>query len=71
MKFYEKVSRSFAKSITFRVLVLISDSFIIYFITHRFDTTLEVIIFSNIFSTVLYFFHERVWTKIHWGKVHQ
>lgn len=56
--------RSLIKAITFRLLIIISDSFVIYFITHRFDVTLGVIFFSNIASTVLYFIHERIWNKV-------
>ncbi|MBI5817243.1 MAG: DUF2061 domain-containing protein [Candidatus Yonathbacteria bacterium] len=29
---------------------------------------LAVIVFSNLASTIIYFFHERAWNKIHWGK---
>ncbi len=64
----EKVRRSLVKSVTFRVLVIVSDSIIIYAITRRVDMTVGVIIFSNILSTILYFIHERAWAKIHWGK---
>lgn len=66
--FHEFVQRSFVKAVTFRALILISDGIIIYAITHRYDTTFWVIFFSNLASTVLYFLHERVWDRIHWGK---
>lgn len=68
-KFSEKVSRSIIKAITFRMLILVSDSIIIFAITHRFDVTLGVMIFSNIGSTLIYLFHERIWNSIHWGKI--
>jgi len=57
------------KAIIFRILILISDGIIIFAITHRYDITLGVIIFSNFSSTVLYFLHERIWNRIRWGKV--
>lgn len=68
MAFFEHSSRSLVKALTFRVLILISDSVIIFAITRRYDITLSVIFFSNLFSTVLYFIHERIWNKVHWGK---
>ena len=68
MIFKENVSRSLVKSITFRILIILSDSIVIYLITKRFDTTVSLIIISNLASTVIYFIHERIWTKIHWGK---
>lgn len=67
--FREDVKRSVTKAITFRLLILVSDGFIILAITHRFDVALGVIFFSNLASTLLYLFHERVWDGIHWGKM--
>jgi uncharacterized membrane protein len=66
--YLEHNKRSLVKALTFRSVILISDSIIIYLITHRLDITLSVIVFSNIASTVLYFVHERFWNRIQWGK---
>ena len=70
-EYYEHHKRSLAKTITYRILILISDGAIVFFITHRYDTTIKVILISNIASTLLYFFHERVWNKSRWGKAPQ
>lgn len=66
--FRENVKRSVTKAITFRLLILISDGIIILAITHRFDVALGVIFFSNLASTLMYLFHERIWDGIRWGK---
>ena len=66
--FNEHFKRSLVKAITFRLIILISDGIIIFTITHRFDITFSVILFSNLSSTILYFIHERIWNKINWGK---
>jgi adenylylsulfate kinase len=71
MAFREHYKRSIIKAITYRFVILISDGFIIFLITHRYDTTAKVIVFSNIASTLLYFFHERFWNTVHWGKLHK
>lgn len=71
MAFHEHAKRSLLKALTYRFVILISDGLIIFTITHRYDTTLQVIVFSNIASTILYFVHERFWNNIHWGKSHQ
>ena len=68
MPFSERVSRSVAKAVTFRLLIILADSIVIFALTHRYDITLWVVIISNISSTILYFLHERVWNGIHWGK---
>lgn len=71
INFNEHTKRSLVKAITFRCIILVSDGIIIFAITHRYDITLSVILFSNFSSTILYFLHERVWNKIHWGKISQ
>ncbi len=64
----ERVRRSVAKSISYRILIIISNFVIIFLITHRWDITLSVLIISNISSTILYYLHERFWTRIRWGR---
>jgi len=65
----EKQKRSFAKSVTFRILVIISDLVIILAFTHRYDLAIGVTVVTNIGSTILYYLHERFWAKIKWGIV--
>ncbi len=67
-KFYEQGKRSLVKSVTFRIVVLLSDMTVIFLITRRYDLTLDVVLFTNLGSTLLYFFHERIWNKIYWGR---
>ena len=67
-KFHEQIKRSLVKSITFRILVLALDIIIMFSITRRYDQTFWLVFLSNIGSTIIYFFHERIWNIIHWGK---
>lgn len=60
--------RSFMKSITFRVTVIVSDAIITFAITHRYDITIGFVVFTNLASTILYYLHERIWSHIHWGR---
>lgn len=68
MAFHESNTRSIIKAITFRFIILCSDAVVVFTVTHNYNTTLNVILISNLASTVLYFFHERAWNTIHWGK---
>ena len=63
----EKHQRSIVKSITFRIIVVISDLTIITLVTHRYDVAIGITVATNIGSTILYYLHERVWTRIKWG----
>ncbi|MFA5830464.1 MAG: DUF2061 domain-containing protein [Candidatus Paceibacterota bacterium] len=68
MNYQEQHKRSIAKAITFRCLVMVSDFVIITAITHRYDVAFGIIIALNIASTALYYFHERSWNKVAWGR---
>jgi adenylylsulfate kinase len=65
----EKPRRSIVKAITYRAIIMCSDGLIIFFLTHRYDLALGVILFSNLASTILYIAHERFWSRINWGRV--
>lgn len=67
MKSKEHWKRSLAKTITYRVLILILDFSVIYLLTGRYDVALTFMIISNIYTSVAYFIHERVWDRVSWG----
>lgn len=69
MKFKETQKRSIIKSITFRIAIILADLAVIYILTRRIDATIELTVFTNITSTILYFAHERVWNGINWGRL--
>jgi uncharacterized membrane protein len=71
MAVYIQKKRSVVKAITFRSIVLFSDFLIVYLITHRVDTSLGLVILTNLASTTLYYLHERFWTGIKWGRVQE
>ena len=64
----DNVTRSVAKSFTFRVAIVISDAVITFALTHRYDLTIGFVVFTNLASTVLYYMHERFWAHIRWGR---
>ena len=68
MKTYVQVKRSLVKAMTFRTLILCSDAVVIFLITHRWETTVSLVIATNLASTTLYFIHERIWSRIQWGR---
>jgi len=68
MKGNEPVKRSLVKAVTYRLIILVSDSIILYALTRRFDVTLDMMILSNLASTILYVIHERLWNRMKWGK---
>lgn len=68
MVFKERNHRSVIKTVTYRILIIITNGAIVFLSTSQLDTTFHVLGISSITSTVIYFAHERAWNNVHWGK---
>jgi adenylylsulfate kinase len=64
----ETLKRSAVKTISYRVAILILDFTSIYLFTGKIKIALGFMVISNIYTTIGYFFHERIWDNIKWGK---
>ena len=64
----ETLQRSVVKTISYRVVILVLDFVSIYLFTGKVKVALGFMIVSNIYTTLIYFFHERFWDNIKWGK---
>ena len=60
--------RSLAKSLTWRVIAVVSTFVIGYAMTGSWSFASSLTIVSNVINFVLYYVHERVWLGIAWGK---
>lgn len=68
MVFHEDSNRSLVKTISYRILIIIATSLILFIFTGNVELTLGVTLVTSIVCTILYYIHERVWNNIHWGK---
>ncbi len=66
--FHEAWKRSLAKALSYRALILIFDFVVIDYATGRADIALGFVLLSNIYTTVAYYAHERVWDGVKWGQ---
>lgn len=64
----EKVKRSLAKTVSWRILGTLDTVIISYLITGTMRLALSIGLIELVSKMVLYFFHERMWNKINWGK---
>jgi uncharacterized membrane protein len=60
--------RSAVKSISYRALSITVDSAVAYFFTQSFVISAGIVLFVNLYSTLLYYFHERIWARVRWGR---
>ena len=65
----EKLSRSIVKTVSYRIFILILDFTTIYLFTGKVKIAIGFMLVSNLYTTIGYFFHERIWDKIKWGKM--
>ncbi len=61
------LKRSLLKTIIYRVLIVALDFGFIYLFTGKLKVAVGFMIVSNIYTSVSYFFYERIWDKIKWG----
>jgi uncharacterized membrane protein len=67
-KFYEKIPRSVAKVITWRVIVTITNFIGGWLASGSWKVGLGVVTFALVVNSILYSFHERTWNRYDWGK---
>ena len=64
----ETNTRSFAKTVSWRLTGSFSTFMISYLILGSFSIAGSIAVIQIIANTILYYLHERVWNKIFWGK---
>ncbi|MBA82520.1 MULTISPECIES: DUF2061 domain-containing protein [unclassified Leeuwenhoekiella] len=64
----EKPLRSIVKSISWRIVGTMDTVLISWFITGALTLAFSIGAVELVTKMVLYFFHERIWNTINWGK---
>lgn len=61
--------RSIAKTISWRVVATIITGVVTYFLTGRLDFAVTVGLADTLVKFLIYYAHERMWSRISYGKV--
>jgi len=64
----EHRARSITKAITYRLVILVLDFTVIYLLTGRVEVAFGFMLLSNVYTSIAYYFHERIWNRVNWGK---
>ncbi len=64
----EKPVRSIAKAISWRVVGTLDTLIVSYYVTGQWGTAAAISSVDFVTKMILYFFHERIWNKIKWGR---
>jgi len=64
----ETLKRSIVKTVSYRLVILLLDFGSIYLFTRQLKIAVGFMVISNVYTTIGYFLHERIWEKIRWGR---
>lgn len=64
----ERPIRSVAKAVSWRVIGTLDTLLISYIVTGKVALAASIASIDFVTKMFLYFFHERLWNKIYWGK---
>ena len=64
----EKPLRSIAKALSWRIVGTLDTLVVSYFVTGKIVLAASIATVDFLTKLVLYFFHERIWNNIKWGK---
>jgi uncharacterized membrane protein len=62
-------SRSLVKSLTWRIIAVITTFVSIYSVTGELKTASAGTVLTNTVNFIFYYYHERIWNKVHWGRI--
>lgn len=62
-------ARSFTKSLSYRIFGTLSSWVVVYVITGKGSLATLIAFWETIVKVVIYYYHERAWNKIRWGRI--
>jgi uncharacterized membrane protein len=65
----EMKKRSITKALTYRFWQSLNTFLISLVVTGKIDMAAAIVSIEVVVKIVIYFFHERIWSKIRWGLV--
>lgn len=61
--------RSIVKSIVWRLIGVVILGGISYLVTRNWETTTTITLIFHFIRLITYYYHERLWNKILWGRI--
>ena len=61
-------ARSFGKSLSYRIFGTLSSFFVVFVITGEGTLSALIAFWETIVKVGIYYWHERIWNKISWGR---
>ena len=67
----EHTKRTLLKTLTWRVIALVTTIAVVYAYSGDAKESLVVGLTANLLKMFLYYFHERIWNRVHFGRMKQ
>jgi len=64
-------ARSFTKSLSYRIFGTLSSFVVVYVITGKAKLSALIAFWETVLKVGIYYWHERIWDKIKWGRKHK
>jgi len=62
-------ARSFIKSLSYRIFGTLSSWAVVYVITGKGSLATLIAFWETVVKVVIYYYHERAWNNIRWGRI--
>jgi uncharacterized membrane protein len=59
--------RSLTKAVTYRILIAVLHFTAVFLLTGMLEAAVGFTVLSSVYTSIAYYFHERLWTRIAWG----
>ncbi|MBL7215793.1 MAG: DUF2061 domain-containing protein [Phycisphaerae bacterium] len=69
MKFHAKEDRSFAKTITWRILATMTTMLLVWLVYPDITKAVTIGLAEFFIKMIVYYSHERAWARISWGLI--
>jgi uncharacterized membrane protein len=63
-------ARSFVKSLTYRIFGTLSSFAVVWVVTGKGSLAALIAFWETVVKVAIYYFHERAWNGIKWGRVY-
>ncbi len=69
LAFRESRLRSLVKSLAYRIISVAGTGILVWLATENMRETIFITLIVQVFLVILYYFYERIWDKIKWGRI--
>ncbi len=67
-KHHDHWRRSLTKTLTYRLVIVVMIFTVTYLVTKKTSEALQITGWNTALATIIYYAHERIWSRIRWGR---